>query len=343
VIAKSNNKGFTLLELLAVFAILIIILTFVVPKVLATINNSKTEIDKTNLEALNRATGQYEYFLNLENDNLPQEMTQQILLDAGYINEVVEPYQVEKEFSWDIDLKEWILTEIIVIEDPGDSSDDGFDLSDDQGENPEKWYSFEGVDIETNEDYADRLIITGDWIKISGDDENPVIGLPTDNESTEGTFSINHGLIDSYTITTESEILDKTTIQDLIFGVYFESNLQDEKPASGYQFKVSYSNNDKDTYFSLEEITGIDTATPIAGKQTTLKDTVYEKLLIKIDVIQDDGFYIYVYNENSVVYSTSYKPTGFEIDATKFSGVSIKRKQQHTNTFLLDINISPYE
>src|SRR6056297_4317365 len=122
---KMNNNGFTLLELIAVFAILIIILTFVVPKVLATIDNSKTEIDKTNLEALNRATDQYRYFLNLENENLPQDLTQQNLLDEGFINDILEPHQIDKEYFWNNSSECWDYEDITNEE----NSEEGFVLS----------------------------------------------------------------------------------------------------------------------------------------------------------------------------------------------------------------------
>src|SRR5690554_1924146 len=102
-IAK-NNSGFTILELLAVFVILFLILTFAVPRVMATISNANIAADESDLATLNRVTSQYAYFLELEDLKIPEEFNQQVLLDARYIIEILEPRQKNLEFKWNQDI-----------------------------------------------------------------------------------------------------------------------------------------------------------------------------------------------------------------------------------------------
>lgn len=82
-LSGKNNRGFTILELMAVMVILAVIAAIVVPKYAAAMDKSKQKACNNNLNMLNHAV---ELFQEVEG-SLPA--SQQALKDEGYINKIV--------------------------------------------------------------------------------------------------------------------------------------------------------------------------------------------------------------------------------------------------------------
>ena len=57
--AKTNNRGFTLIELMVALVILTILMGFAIPEVINQINLSKFETQKSNLKEIKKAIDQY--------------------------------------------------------------------------------------------------------------------------------------------------------------------------------------------------------------------------------------------------------------------------------------------
>jgi prepilin-type N-terminal cleavage/methylation domain-containing protein len=104
-----ERQGFTVLELLAVFALLAIIAALVAPKYTAVVKESKVKACQSNIEMLTKAAEMYK---EVKGDTA--QLTVKTLLDAEYINEyvycpvgdkdAVEDYQYEnKEFVCKVD------------------------------------------------------------------------------------------------------------------------------------------------------------------------------------------------------------------------------------------------
>ncbi|MGE5404881.1 MAG: competence type IV pilus major pilin ComGC [Candidatus Saccharibacteria bacterium] len=80
---EKNNKGFTIIELLAVMVILGVIAAIVVPKYAGAMDKSKQKACTNNLNMLNHAV---ELFQEVEESD-PAD--QQTLKNEGYINKIV--------------------------------------------------------------------------------------------------------------------------------------------------------------------------------------------------------------------------------------------------------------
>jgi prepilin-type N-terminal cleavage/methylation domain-containing protein len=79
-----ERQGFTVLELLAVFALLAIIAALVAPKYTAVVKESKVKACQSNIEMLTKAAEMYK---EVKGDTA--QLTVKTLLDAEYINEYV--------------------------------------------------------------------------------------------------------------------------------------------------------------------------------------------------------------------------------------------------------------
>ncbi|MGI6549311.1 MAG: competence type IV pilus major pilin ComGC [Syntrophomonadales bacterium] len=79
-----ERQGFTVLELLAVFALLAIIAALVAPKYTAVVHESKVKACQSNIEMLTKAAEMYK-----EVNGDTAQLTVKTLLDAEYINEYV--------------------------------------------------------------------------------------------------------------------------------------------------------------------------------------------------------------------------------------------------------------
>lgn len=89
-----NQKGLTLIELLAVIIVLGIILAIAVPSVLGVVNRSKINADKATWLLLQEAGLQYAIANNLDQDG---EVSVNELVTLGYLNS--EPKKQSNAFS----------------------------------------------------------------------------------------------------------------------------------------------------------------------------------------------------------------------------------------------------
>ena len=84
---KLNNKGFTLVELLAVIAILIIIMTIAIPNISSAINRTKNKQDKATQKLIETAGDLYMSEIKNSLTNGDYCLSVQILIDNDYLDE----------------------------------------------------------------------------------------------------------------------------------------------------------------------------------------------------------------------------------------------------------------
>ncbi len=84
-----EEKGFTLIEIIAVIVVLSLILLIIVPNMTNTINNSKNKLNDTQKELIISAARNWGTAnLTLENNKpVPSEVTIQTLQDKGYLDD----------------------------------------------------------------------------------------------------------------------------------------------------------------------------------------------------------------------------------------------------------------
>ena len=109
---NSDIKGFTLMELIIVIAILGILAVIAVPRLLGYTQTTEVAVDGSNLGLLNRiteiykATNETEYIV-FASASTSDDSRMTSLVGKGYISEAVEPLEAEKEFQWDSDHEIW--------------------------------------------------------------------------------------------------------------------------------------------------------------------------------------------------------------------------------------------
>jgi len=111
-----KNKGFTLLELIVVIAILAILSMTLIPSVLNYTEGAKTSVDLSNVSLLNSITMVYKLNDDINTDDIFEGLTtddqrMQTLINAGLLDEVIEPKQVDYSFKWDINKQSWIYAD----------------------------------------------------------------------------------------------------------------------------------------------------------------------------------------------------------------------------------------
>ena len=109
-----GKKGFTVIELMVVFAILFILAALAVPQVIKAIESSKIATDQANVKTLNTMTAIYrstdplvDPFVNQTKSNT--ELIQH-LVDNGYLSYFVEPKSKDTSFQWLFNEKKWVLS-----------------------------------------------------------------------------------------------------------------------------------------------------------------------------------------------------------------------------------------
>lgn len=93
---NKDERGFTLIELIVVIAILGILAAIAVPRVTTSLSNAKVKADEANLKILQNAVERY----YVEHDQTYPSSLQK-LVDDGYIDEIPEAQQPGKEFKYD--------------------------------------------------------------------------------------------------------------------------------------------------------------------------------------------------------------------------------------------------
>lgn len=113
---KQNKKGFTLIELIVVIAILGVLAAILVPSYIAYIEKSRAASDRYALGVLNDSTRFYyagEPSPNpFEVMGTTDDVLLQTLVGAGFFSEMPVPKQEGASFNWDYSSKVWLLSGI---------------------------------------------------------------------------------------------------------------------------------------------------------------------------------------------------------------------------------------
>ena len=108
----SKKKGFTLVELIVVIAILAILAAILIPIVSGYISDAQAATDTANLRTLNVATQCYGIKRNITSGDIFEGIStdserMQMLITGGYIMSEVKPQQPNVSFTWDIPTQKW--------------------------------------------------------------------------------------------------------------------------------------------------------------------------------------------------------------------------------------------
>lgn len=108
------KRGFTLLELVVVMAILSILVAVLIPVVTGYVDKANIATDTSNLRMLNSVS----QLFRLESDPITEDLFSGLttdtsrmnaLINQGYLNDIVIPKQKDRYFAWMTDTQQWIL------------------------------------------------------------------------------------------------------------------------------------------------------------------------------------------------------------------------------------------
>lgn len=122
-----NQKGFTLIELVVVIAILGILALIAVPRFITFQEQARLKTDLANVRILNSVTPMYRWSLLSEDpfmiDGKAPEQLIDILVNEGFLISMVEAQSKDAEVAWDFETERWYLDvqgELVFL--PTDSS-----------------------------------------------------------------------------------------------------------------------------------------------------------------------------------------------------------------------------
>jgi prepilin-type N-terminal cleavage/methylation domain-containing protein len=108
------KKGFTLLELVIIMAILGILAAVTVPTITSYVEEANIATDNTNLRMLNNVSRLFK----LETDPITEDLFSGLTTDSarmnlmvshGYLSEAITPMQKDNYFAWITDIQQWVL------------------------------------------------------------------------------------------------------------------------------------------------------------------------------------------------------------------------------------------
>ncbi len=124
-----NNKGFTLIELIVVIAILGILTAIALPMLLGFVDQSKIVADQASVKNLNDVTPIFRTYVSgsdpFEDETKSNEELLQALVNAGYFASASKPQTKDASYSWSFDNQRWyfLLENSYII-----SSSDGISI-----------------------------------------------------------------------------------------------------------------------------------------------------------------------------------------------------------------------
>ena len=203
-----TKKGFTLVELIVVVAVLVILASVAIPNFVFISSKAAITTDIANLMILNNATQYYKITKNIKSEDIFNGIGSDLdriikLINEGYLAEEIETQKNDTFFYWNVASQKWLYSLLELTETPLPS------------------YLFSGLDYE-------NYLYTGNW-----------------DNSEEG-FSSRYGLLfmdnnkDEYAISTKAQLAEGTYGG---YGILFETSLVDEDHDSGYvlQFDRGYN------------------------------------------------------------------------------------------------------
>ena len=205
---KHTQKGFTIVELIIVMAVIAILLAIAIPVYINIVDKAKISTDLANLDTLNRVTAAYRFSENITNDDTfhgisTDEARMQKLVDTKYLSNTVSTVAEGESFNWIVDSQRWAYS-LYELAGPGSAS-----------------YLFSGLSL-------DDFLKTGSW-----------------HIGDEG-FSSGYGLLfidnsqDEYTLKSTAQLSEGTGGG---YGILFETSLTDPDHDTGYvlQFDRGYN------------------------------------------------------------------------------------------------------
>jgi prepilin-type N-terminal cleavage/methylation domain-containing protein len=115
---KNWKKGFTLIELIVVIAIIAILSMIMIPGLFNYIETANISVDMANLRTLNTATSLYKAEVTPNGDLFEGFSTdlsrQSKLVEQSYIREVISPRKSGANFYWSVDKQIWEYSESVL-------------------------------------------------------------------------------------------------------------------------------------------------------------------------------------------------------------------------------------
>lgn len=108
-----KNRGFTVIEMVVVVAVVMTLSGTFAPKILKIVKNSQIAADQSNLSTLNESTTLYSFDKSITNNDIfdgieLDEERMQELVDKDYLSKTAEPKQKDASFNWEIGDQEWV-------------------------------------------------------------------------------------------------------------------------------------------------------------------------------------------------------------------------------------------
>lgn len=127
--STKNKKGFTLIEIVFLIAIIAILIAIAIPSYVYVKNKAKYEADSASVAILNNSTAAYAAMNGIETNEvysgiLDDDDKIAFLLEQKYLSNEVVPIQEDAEFVWNSDSSKWILVGGLDIEEDEEPEED---------------------------------------------------------------------------------------------------------------------------------------------------------------------------------------------------------------------------
>jgi len=126
---RKNKKGFTLIEIVFLIAIIAILIAIAIPSYVYVQNKAKYEVDSASVAILNNATAAYAAMNGIETSEvysgiLDDDDKIAFLIEQKYLSNEVAPIQEDAKFVWNSDSSKWILVGGLDIEEDEETEED---------------------------------------------------------------------------------------------------------------------------------------------------------------------------------------------------------------------------